>query len=121
MKVYYFKDQRIEEALRDERGDVVIDGEGKSKTVDYKSIQLKVPISENKIDFDAYSRYAPMVLLTEFDFLQLQEGKITTLSDLAEKQDTIISFSMKLGETMKDWAREGCTDDCPFKTSKEED
>jgi hypothetical protein len=79
MIAFYFKDQRIEEPLRDEKGNLVIvttkaeDGKTTehTKTVDYKSIQLKVPLSMCDIDFDSYSRYSPMYLVTPTEMFQL--------------------------------------------------
>jgi len=62
MKVYYFKNQDIEDYIRDENGVIVTDEDGRSKTTDYYSIQLKVPKSDCSIDFRTYARYSAFAL-----------------------------------------------------------
>lgn len=63
MKVFYFKDQSIEDDLRDiDSGVAETDQSGKTTKADYLSIQLKVPKHLCNINFQGMARWTTLHL-----------------------------------------------------------
>jgi hypothetical protein len=93
LKAFYFKDQKIEDNIRDiDSGVEEVDENGRTKKDDYLSIQLKVPMKECDIDFQNMPRWTTLVVLTRFDFEALQMGQVSGMSKI-EVYNAMIAYN----------------------------
>jgi len=104
VKVFYFKNQDIEDFIRTDNGIVELNDNGKGTKEDYYSIQLKVPKRNCVYDFRNIQKWTRMELLTAFDYeaLQMEGGdKLDRVEVLKAMKSYFEEEAMQLEEKIR--------------------
>lgn len=106
MKAFFFKQQSIEDKMRDlDSGVLYKDEEGKTENEDYISIQIKVPRKDCNIDFQNMARWSTIRIFEKHD-ADIPEESGTGKLDKIQVYEAMISLLETWGTELREKIQE---------------